>query len=500
MVGSACSRLQKLRTGCTLIFIAAAATFLSIVPGPGLSSAQVSENATGLDVTTPPGLPVSGALAQTGFEYGIKIEGEDMVRKDEIESYFRIARDLDVNIIKVVVGQDFYRPHDNTRSWTMPGGVNYDRIAELAQEYNMSIMPNFISVDYPFELQTDAEKFAEFVFAFIERYKKKMNIRYTEFQNEPATKNDGGGSDIKLPLSWRGTARDLVRGNNAAYDRIKASYPDIMVGSAGFLTDTERHFRLYSQGFYDAYFRAGPKFDFFALHHYPKDHSYVQGDKKELMPTGYYVFDSFRELLDKYGYAAKPIFVTEGFEDKPFEKENRIWDWTDPAEAAVFWLEGYVLTLSKAGEANIMGKIITYAKGNSSIALVGSSDNYKRNQYYMVKHLIYLFRKYPIYSGHISGNINSGTCWVEEFRNSSGGKMWTLFDPILYDVKPDLLLPGIAKKTQTYPQEVTLTVGSCNLVKITVVENNQVRSEQRKVSNGAIRIMVGRMPVFVEGL
>jgi hypothetical protein len=443
--------------------------------------------------------------SQTGpqpvFVYGIKIEGEDMRRMDDVESYFQIAADFGVHFIKVIVGQNFYRPHDPLGNWKVPGGLDYDYLAGLAQKYNISIIPDFLSVDQPLDLQTNAGMFADFVFAFVDRYHHTMNIKYTEFQNEPDAENDGGGSVIRMPLSWRGSANDLVRGNNAAYVRIKEKYPDIMVGSAGFLTHTDRHNKLYSAKFYEAYFQAGPKFDFFALHHYPKDHGYVQGNEKGFMPSGYYVFGTFRKLLQRYGYGAKPIFVTEGFEDKPFERDRRVWDWADDDEAAASWLEAYVLTLSKAGETNIMGKIITYARGNSQMALVDRRNNQMRNHYYLVKHCINLFKKYPVYSKHIAGTVNSDSYWVEEFKNSSGYKMWVVFSPFLYETKPDLHMPGIERKTLKDHQQVALTVGGdYGRVKITSVVNNVVKNEEREVINGQIPITLGRMPVFIEGL
>ncbi len=431
--------------------------------------------------TEPPPPPTS---EESPFIYGIKLEPEAL-RKNIVESYFQTANDFGAPYIKIVVGQD-------------APPVDYDSLSRLAQKYDVSIIPMFLSSDAP-EVQTNAEKFAEFVYEFVKKYKTGMNIKYTEFQNEPAAENDGSGSKINMPLSWRGTAEELVAGNNLAYERIKATYPEIMVGSAGFLSDPNAHIKQYTEKFYQRYFKAKPKFDFFSLHNYPKNYSYVQGTEAGDLASQYHIFETYRKMLNGYGYADKPIFITEGFVDTPFEENGkRSWDWADENEAAVLWVEGYMQALSSSSSNNVMGKIITGIRTKGAMGLIDSSSNTKRNQYYLVKYLLSLLKEYPVYSKHIAGSVNSEHYWVEEFENKQGGKMWVAFNPLLYETKDDLHVPVITRKWMKSSQEWTLNVQSGSSVKISMVINDNVQEETKAVSGGKITITLSDTPVFVE--
>mgnify|MGYP001563235116 CR=1 FL=1 len=326
-----------------------------------------------------------------------------------------------------------------------------------------------------------------------------MNIRYTEFQNEPNAENDGNGSAIPLPMSWRGTAEQLVNGNNLAYEKIKAKYPDVMVGSAGFIGGSKTYLQQYAEPFYEKYFKAKPKFDFFALHDYPKNRNYTQGTQLGDLSSQYHTFGTYRELLNKYGYGDKPIFATEGFEDRPYEENGmKTRNWGEN-EVVTSWLESYAQTLSSAKKYNVIGKLITgiRTKGNN-MGLINSSDNQDRNQYYFVKYLIDFLEEYPIYSQHISGNINSSDYWVEEFKNKKGDRMWVVFNPLLFETTDDARMPVITSKTLKFSQQATINIETVSNVKISKMNNDQVQTETSSVKNGKITITLGDKPVFVE--
>jgi hypothetical protein len=449
----------------------------------------------------------TGTNTPTKFICGIKISGDDFPYKNLMETYFQTASDLGMGYLKIIAGWDIIEPFDNQWRWKVDlgggKGVDYDSIAQLSQKYGISVIPTFEAGMQPLGLQKDSARWARFVYTFINRYKNSMNIQYTEFRNEPNNNNDGSGSTSTLQGDWQGTAEELVTVDNAAYEKVKASYPDIMIGSAGFITGSRIQIQLYTQKFYERYFNAKPKFDFFALHDYPKNYSYVQGTRPGDLVSQYHIFESYRKLLDSCGYADKPILVTEGFEDKPFQDtltSLRSWNWANTNEAAVSWMESYMQALSNSKINNVTGKIITGIRTKGSIGLINNVNNEKRNQYYLVRYLSAFLKKYPVYSGRIAGKINSEDYWIEEFRDTTGSKMWAAFNPLLYTTIDDTLMPAIISKTMKYPQQMVLNVGNANSVRISKVINNAVETDTFNITNNTLVLVLDSLPVFIESL
>ena len=443
----------------------------------------------------------------TKFIYGIKIEGDDFPYKNLMETYFQTARDLSMDYLKIIAAWDLVEPLDNQWRWNIDlgdgKGVDYDSIAKLSQKYGISVIPNFGAGRQPLGLQKDSARWARFVYTFIDRYKNSMNIQYTEFQNEPNNNNDGSGSTSTLIGDWLGTAEELVATNNAAYVKIKASYPDIMIGSAGFITGSRIQIERYTRKFYKRYFNAKPKFDFFALHDYPKNYNYVQGSQSGDLVSQYHIFENYRKLLDSCGYADKPILVTEGFEDKPFQDtltSLRSWNWANTNEAVVSWMESYMQAVSNSKINNVTGKIITGIRTDGSMGLINNVTNEKRNQYYFVKYLLALLNKYPVYSGHIGGKINSEDYWIEEFRDATGSKMWAAFNPLLYATIDDTLMPAITSKTIKSPQQVVVSIAGAHGVKISKVINGTIKTDTVSVNNNTLTLTLDSLPVFIEPL
>ncbi|MBI3377972.1 MAG: cellulase family glycosylhydrolase [Nitrospirae bacterium] len=464
----------------------------SATQSPAMQSPTTQLPATTPPVITPP--PVSSGNSPFGI-FGLKIGYEEAKSKNK-ETYFQIANDLGLNYVKIVVPQDTINPSNSEWRWkTSLGGIefDFDEIAKFANQYGISIIPMF-APSANFSRQKDAESFAEFVYRFIARYKDKMNIKYTESQNEPNPGNDGSGASNSLPGSYNGTAENLVKLDNAAYEKIKAAFPDIMVGSPGFIGESKNQSKLYTEKFYQAYFKAKPKFDVFMYHDYPKSFGYVQGTKAGDLASEYNLYETYRALLKKYGYGDKPILISEGFMDTPYLKNGRRdWGYLDEDEASILWVEGYVMAFSNASKNNVTGKIITGISRTAKIGLIDSKTGAKRKQYYVVKNLIALFKKYPVHSRHLFGEINQSGYWLEEFKNTNGKKMWVAFNPFLYETADDVM-PAITNKTLKSPQNVVVEVGGAKSVNF--IMRNGVRTE--KAVNGKINFVLNKEPVFIE--
>ncbi|MDL1967025.1 MAG: cellulase family glycosylhydrolase [Deltaproteobacteria bacterium] len=446
------------------------------------------------------------------FIYGLQVAALDELDLEKIEEYFQICNDLNMSCIKIGILWDKIVPIDGKppvwkgyfeRPGPIKGNPNvnnfdYDHLAELSQKYNISIFPAFLRSLKP-EREISPQKYTEFVYAFVKQYKEKMNIQYVEFHNEPAEANDGTGRGRK----WSGTSEQLVQANNAAYEKIKSEYPDIQVGSAGFCTGSGLEAEKYSTPFFKKYFKAHPKFDFFALHDYPKDLSRTQGTKMGNFISAYHIFDTYRQILNNYGYADKPIFITEGHDGQPMKRNQKeTWDWTDEDEASVLILESYVHALSNLKKNNIMGKILSGIKTNSgsTAGLIDKRKSIIRRHYYFAKYLIQLLKRYPIYSGHRAGIVNSENYWIEEFRNKNGEKMWIAFAPLNYEtIITENLQPAVLKKKMKYPQKLVLNVGDVSEIIISKVSSNKIITKNKKIKNGKVEFNLGKKPVFIQG-
>jgi hypothetical protein len=349
------------------------------------------------------------------------------------------------------------------------------------------------------EREINPEKFAEFVYLFISRYKNKMNIQYIEFHNEPSE----GNNLNRTGNMFKGTAEQLVAVNNATYKKIKSEYPDILVGSSGFCTGSSLEAEKYTIPFLKRYFSAHPEFDFFALHDYPKELSRTQGVQIGDFISTYHTFDTYRRFLSDFGYSDKPIFITEGFDDKPMRMNGRIaWNWADEEEASILMLESFIHALSNAEKNNVIGKILTGIKTNrnNSMGLIDRSNGKIRGQYYYLKYLLQQLRCYPIYSGRIAGEINSEKYWIEEFKNKIGKRMWVAFVPLNYEttLSKRNLQPAVLKKKIEYPQKIRINFKGLKEVIVSKVSYGEIVSTKQKVNNGNIELTIGKNPVFLE--
>jgi hypothetical protein len=451
------------------------------------------------------------------FAYGIKMSAGELLIPEKIETYFKICAELNVSYLKIGIlwdllipaGQEkpvwkgYFKSHLKRLRYqeNQPhiNNFDFDYIAQLSQKYNISIFPAFMGQSQDREREINPEKFAEFVYLFISRYKNKMNIQYIEFHNEPSE----GNNLNRTGNMFKGTAEQLVAVNNATYKKIKSEYPDILVGSSGFCTGSSLEAEKYTIPFLKRYFSAHPEFDFFALHDYPKELSRTQGVQIGDFISTYHTFDTYRRFLSDFGYSDKPIFITEGFDDKPMRMNGRIaWNWADEEEASILMLESFIHALSNAEKNNVIGKILTGIKTNrnNSMGLIDRSNGKIRGQYYYLKYLLQQLRCYPIYSGRIAGEINSEKYWIEEFKNKIGKRMWVAFVPLNYEttLSKRNLQPAVLKKKIEYPQKIRINFKGLKEVIVSKVSYGEIVSTKQKVNNGNIELTIGKNPVFLE--
>ena len=173
---------------------------------------------------------------------------------------FQLASELELDYVLVPVT---YKNFDTEGNVDWSEGMNYYHIFELSNEYDVSVFPAFYKLGG--ELDTNTQRYADFVIDFLDEFNDE-NIKYIELQNEPMASNH-----------FTGTSIDLANSTTAAYNEVKNKYPEIIVGSPGFLISAVNDEENNSINEYmDEYLGANPKFDVFMLHNYPKSGTYIQ--------------------------------------------------------------------------------------------------------------------------------------------------------------------------------------------------------------------------------
>ncbi len=97
--------------------------------------------------------------------------------------------------------------------------------------------------------------------------------------------------------------------------------------------------------------------------------------------------------------------------------------------------ERFALTLNNAENKDILGSFISGIESESSTALFdySSGTSYtKTSQFKFYQKILDFTNKYPIYSQHIAGTIDSTDYWIEEFKNTQGKKAWLAFCPLRF--------------------------------------------------------------------
>ncbi|MBI2530524.1 MAG: hypothetical protein HYW05_05285 [Candidatus Diapherotrites archaeon] len=421
--------------------------------------------------------------APSGLLYGFKLENTENSREIS-ENAFKLAAELNINYVLVPIKYpERGAINASARDLDWSENLDYYYIFELANKYDVSVMPAFYKLGG--KNDKDAEKYAEFVVSFIDEFYGKRKIDYIEFQNEPIKDYDG-----KVSARFKGTPADLAKSNTAAYRKVKEKYPSIEIGTAGFMASAvNSEENIMMNNYYEEYFSAGAEFDFLALHFYPKNSGYLQ--TKEENETAYNFLseyeipETYRKLLDDFGYDKRAIFITEG--DVAMPSRGAGQNWLEDDETAILLAERLALASGKSGESRIIG---LFASGIHS-------QSAKKAGYY--KMLLEFAREYPNYSKHIAGEINSEHYWIEEFKDENGKRMWLAFNPLLFWAEaesPENLRAIATGKSIASPQEMVLDVGRISAVKISSLS----ATSTVEATNGMIILNLGKEPVFIEEL
>lgn len=435
-------------------------------------------------------------VSDTQFITGLKLDNPNNI-KELSKIYFQIAKESNLDYILVPV--KFARGSEaNETDWSQ--GVNYYYIFELSKQYGISVLPAFFKLGH--QDDKNAEKYAGLIISFLDEFYKDGNIKFVEFQNEPVKKYDEDSS-----ARFKGTAADLARSHTAAYNKIKAKYPNITVGTAGFMAmAVSEEENILMNGYYKEYFSAKPKFDMLNLHHYPKRGGYIQTDKNSLSNynflSEYEILDTYGKLLDDYGYGGKSIFVSEGNVGMPFKNQDGSAekDWINNADAKSLLLQRFALFLENGGKNNVIAAMTSSndAKFTGLIEYDQKTQNFSKNELFdFYKYFLELMKKYPYYIGHNAGKTDDAGYWVLEFRNEENKKMWIAFNPFLFWAEASSFEKQQAiavRKSVSRPQIAYIDVGSANSVKIMAKNSEKIVSPE----NGRIFIEIKNDPVFVE--
>jgi hypothetical protein len=442
------------------------------------------------------------------FIYGIWL-GRGLYSRDELDRAFRVASNLGVRHLKVEFKWSYTEKENDKYVWNNKETLDVEYLIELAGRHKMSIIPYF-NMFMPWgetkqgvecvgppnkrgqHQGPDPEEYAEHVFNVVFKLRSSgVDVRYVELDNEVSNSNDGYRS---LNCFINITAKQLKVTQNKTYDRLKAKYPDMQVSSTTFsfpgiaIRDAEEHMKR-RNSFIKAYFEdePRPKFDFLGIHETLRGSGspYTVLDKPV---SGYYNFASYhdayniwRKVLDKYGYADKPIINLESAAVISGKQDAVL-------------LQRVVFARANAGKNKVAGWVISQLTGSRkfteggggrgvTIGITSLGSGYSLREGYRGYYtLMKTLARYPGYEGKVMGEINANRPWVEKFSDKNGNVLYVAFVP--YHDGPESL------------QDVELNVGSDREVKVT--KSDATSSFRKSGSNGILIVKAGQRPLFIE--
>lgn len=274
--------------------------------------------------------------------------GRGLFKNEELDRGFRVARNLGIRHLKVEFKWGMIELRNNKWNWRNEGKIDVGHVVTLARKYNLAIIPYF-DVFMPWgerreppeekgalnrprggqNQAPDPKEYAEYVFTVVDLLRTSgVEVRYIELDNEVSAKNDGHNC---WNLFINITAKELKLAQNAAYSRVKAKYPEIMISSTTFQSPTwpihlpadkveqcNERLNLFVKAYFEE--KPRPKFDFLALHEIfeGSGNPYTSWKWKgaqvddHAFSSYHDIYDIWRNILDRYGYKRTPIFVTEG--------------------------------------------------------------------------------------------------------------------------------------------------------------------------------------------
>lgn len=450
------------------------------------------------------------------FIYGIWL-GRGLYSNKELYRAFKVAGNLGIKYFKVEFKWHYIEPKNNIWKWGNKDFLDVEHIIQLAKHYNISIIPYFDTFmpwgetrhldPYKGECEgpgsrwgqfqaPDQKEYAEYVFTVVDKLKKGgVDIKYIELDNEVSNINDGYQSrNCFINM----TAKQIKIIQNAAYDKVKSIYPDIMISSTTFSfpglglgpfgnpeTDKRR-----KNSFIKAYFEDSPKpkFDFLGLHEvlsgsgnpYTTSTKPKNADYDFNFGSYYNSYDMWREILDKYGYKERPIFNLESAAIQKGKQASEI-------------IQKLIFARINQKKNRVIGWCLSQLSGSKkftegkkieglSVGITNLAEGYNlRDGYYGYYAMMSIFPKYPDYEGKIAGELNTRKPWVEKFRNNRGDFLYVAFIP--YDI-------------DYTRSSISLNVGPDKSVRLT--KSDSTTSLLKSDGNGNIKLDVDQYPIFIE--
>jgi hypothetical protein len=399
------------------------------------------------------------------FIYGVWL-GRGLFSNEELDRAFKVARNLGVRYMKVEFKWDYVEPVNDGFRWDNEATLDVEHLMGLARRYGISVIPYFETFMPWDEVKRvspergecegppsrrgqyqapDAQEYAEYVFAVVDRLKRGgVDVGYIELDNEVSNINDGY---VSRNCFINMTAKEIKTIENAAYDMVKAVYPDVRVSSTSFSfpgigpgigravapgapgLDIKR-----KNSFIKAYFgeEPRPRFDFLALHEVLSGtgNPYTTA---EASPDGYNfasyneAYGLWRDVLDRYGYGDRAIINTEsgavlkGMQDSQL-LQRAIFARTNEQKNGV---RGWILSqltpsrrFSEGGEEGI------------SVGITRLASSYETREGYRGFYALQsVLARHPVYEGRVSGALNGKEPVVERFGDGAGNTLYAAFIP-----------------------------------------------------------------------
>jgi hypothetical protein len=449
------------------------------------------------------------------FFYGIWI-GRGKFDHDELDRAFAAVNNLGISTVKVEFKWDYVESSKDAFVWDGRSGIDVDYVIELARRHDIAVIPYFDmfmpwgetrhldpargECEGPPNMRGQkqppiAGEYAEYVFSVVERLRKGgVRVDYIELDNEVSNLNDG-------LRSWNCfinvTAREVKAAQNAAYDRVKSAYPDIRVSTTtfsfpGIMRATDAADMKRKDAFIKEYFGAPPrpKFDFLGLHETLSGSGNPFTTIATPAGAGYRNFTSYneayglwRDVLDTYGYRTTPILNLESAAVLAGKQDAEL-------------IQRAVFARTSAERLNVRGFVVSQLTGSRRFTEGGGggavtvgitklgSGFVLREGYHGYYALLKTLPRYPKYVGRVTGSLNKGEPWVEEFRNERGDSLFVCFIPY-----------GRGGEVR---RSYDLTVGAAK--RIVFTKSDATSMEGRVRLDGTVAVEVSEHPVFVEAI
>lgn len=479
-----------------------------------LSAAGPARQQTAAGKSLLPDLP--GGADSPDFFYGAWL-GRGPYTDAELDRAFRVVQNLGIRNLLVEFKWDYVEPAKGRWRWDNQDVLNVEHVIELARQYRISVSPYFdLFTPWGERKNLDRDKgecegppsgrgqyqaplpeeYANYVFSVVDKLKTGgVDVKFLALDNEDSNISDGY-------RSWNcfinATAKQIKSAENAAYDRIKAVYPEIKVSSTTFsfpgiaprTQEILERDRSRKNSFVKAYFgeEPRPKFDFLALHEtlggsgnpyttLPKP----AGAAYEYAFSSYHEgYDIWRRILDRYGYGGTPIINTEG---------DAVLSGLQDAEL----IQKAVFARTNASRNGVQGWVLAQLTASRflregseqgvSVGITRLESGYQLKEGYFGYHtLLAMVAKYPNYEGTAAGTLNAATPWVEKFNDGGGNVLYIAFLP--YQRGLESRVP------------ITLPAGADRELRVTTSDAGSFVA--RSTPAGFVSVEVGQNPVFIE--